>query len=240
MNLQKLVSSIQREMTANPKKGLVLVLLLVASVYFWGPIIKRWGSTVAAKGSTIVIAQDDPLPAKKPEASERLPSWDKLELALASHELGRPLATEQVALLKNPFVAVVLDSALPAPEIEEEQAEPEQVIVAAVDLDPAQVGLVVKSVSIGPKGRLAYLRGRVFAVGDRISLADDTEAAATTTNTSNPALEPFELKQIESWGIVLTRNGKDYTQRLAQPRLKKFDSIAWGGDSEDDGSDGTD
>ncbi len=242
MTLQNLTNSIKRECLANPKKGAVLALLLVAGLYFWGPILKRWtfGATKPAATTTeeTVIAQDDPRPEQPATPAVKLPAWDKIELALEKSEHAQPMPANQAALLKNPFVKLAFENAeakIPGQE-DEGPAEKPMVVPAVQHIDPAQVGLIVKSVSIGPGGRLATFRGQVYSLGDQIPVSPD-DAPPTNVTAPITSAAPFELTKVEPWGVVLTRNGKEYIQQLAQPRLKKFDRIAWGGGSDDSSPD---
>ena len=233
MGLQRIVSSIQRECTANPKKGLVLALLLVVGVYFWGPILKRWLAGAArpsAVAEEVVVAQDDPQPEAAPVTpAVKLPSWDKIDMALAKNAFARPLAANQATTLKNPFLKLAFAADAKVAGEETEQPETPMLVPEVEHIDPAQVNLLVKSVSIGPKRRYATFRGQVYALGDKIPVVPEDAPSPTSEIELAKVREPFELVHIETWGVVLTRAGKEYQQFLAQPRLKKFDRIAWEG-----------
>lgn len=229
MALQNIVKTLKREVTANPKKGLVLALLLVVGVWFWGPLVKKWVFKPTAEAVEDLVIAPEEVPAEVPAAvvTPKLATWDKVEYALEKNELAQPLPVNNVALLKNPFVKAALASTEVADAAE---AEPPMVVPPVEHVEPTQVGLVATSVSIGPQRRFATLRGQVFLQGSPIPvLAAD---APTTTEQATKFQEPFVLARVEPWGIVLTRNGKEYQQVLPQPRLKKFDRIAWEANAE--------
>lgn len=210
MNLEKMTKSIQRELRTNPKKALLLTLLVVGAGYFWMPIAKRWvgGNSVTAKATAKApILRDDARPAT--EASKKptkVPPWDLLRDAIAQDQLTA--SADLTSLTRNPFFTAALEMAAEKPE---ETAE-EVPAVVETNIDARKL-FMVKSVIVGPGGGVAVVNGDLVRMGDIV--VHETNAGKTE----------FTVTAIENWGIKLRRAEQDWELLVHRPQLHQRDRI---------------
>jgi hypothetical protein len=212
VNLEKTIKSIQRELRTNPKKALLLTLLLVGAGYFWLPIARRWagGTTSVAKGAAPPILTDDVRPnASNGKKAAKLPAWDLLTAAMSQDKLTA--SADLTELTRNPFFVAALEMAQESqPEPEEAPPPPEPIVI-----DAGKV-FTVKSVVVGPGGRTAVVNGEVLREGDPlVHSVKDSETEYT-------------VAAIETWGITIKREDKTWDLKIDQPQLHHRDRIVRG------------
>lgn len=200
--------SIEKELRTNPKKALLLVLLVVGAGYYWAPIARRWLGGQASHGKAVAgkpILTDDPRPQQATKPAAKMPSWDLLAAAMAEDkQTGSADLTE---LTRNPFFQAVLAQAEPEPEPVAEEAPP----TIEVAIDPRK-RFVVTSVVVGPQARFAMVNGEVVRLGDTLVEAN----------------QDFKVIAIETTGIKLQQEVQEWELLIDQPQLHKRDRIIRG------------
>ena len=222
MNLDKLASQLRRDVAANPKKAAALGLMVAVALYCWGPLV--WEFVQSAQNNQAdqaemakLILTDDPLqPADKAQgrAQARF-HWERV----------RPAMSQDPYMASATFEAVWADPFGMPPGATEERSETPHAATssaassAPVDLDPAEAGLVLTSVAIGPKRRGATISGERYYVGDEITIG---------SQDGNAPLARMRVTNITRDSVELQGHGKLITLRLVRPRLASGDAIERG------------
>lgn len=211
MNVQQLVKRLRREMTANPKKAIILGLVLLVGVYFWAPLLASWmgsGNTpVAAKASdasadlvpsftAMLTAQTAAKP--KDKETEKQHSWSTLAEWLDRDD--RTTAADPQVVGRNPFCAVV----------EKKEIKVALPKVIKTRLTPQQLAMSLEGTMIGRQRKMAVIDGRGYQLGDTIKVRNRQGSAE------------FELSEIESHSAVLTLGGERFVLRI--PRRDENES----------------
>jgi hypothetical protein len=146
VKLGKQLGAIRRELVANPKKTAVLLVLLAAAAWFWGPILWRKFGGSAPPGATAASAAAS--------GQNAAVSADN-RLVVADHRTGDSGIPPAKAPAQAAPVAGGTDAA----------GQP------SVLLTPAEVGLVLESVVYGKAKRMAVINGEVYHEGSEIAVA---------------------------------------------------------------------
>lgn len=214
MKLGKQLSAIRRELAANPKKSVVLLVLLAAAAWFWGPIVWRTlgGKTAApaavptpvAGGQTPAAGTDiRPATASVP-SGKPLVDWRQLLAARGRDPLTQPATFDPQwpQPFKLPDAAANLASGTDA------------VGQVSTPFAPAEVGLVLQSIVYGSSNRMAVINGEVYHEGSEVAVA-----AAEGSPVS------FELVRIERSRVALKRHDRQYWLEFPRPKLNGTDRI---------------
>jgi hypothetical protein len=189
--------------TANPKKGAILGVMLVVAIYFWVPLVAGWigksqtgqsappndaGATALAGFPTLPAAGDKPGPSAQAETPWYvLAEWmnrDPLKLAAGPHGGGR-----------DPFRFIVHVEKPKAPPPESKKKP----IVAQ------SVPLKLSGTLVGPQRRLATINGRTYRQGDEVKLTADGQTAV------------FKLTEIHPQRVVVTYEGRPLELKIRVP-----------------------
>jgi hypothetical protein len=199
VELNKLAKRFRREMTGNPKKAVLLGLLSLVAMYFWGPLL--WRQFAKDEAAVVAVAANPVATAAGPVAQpsdQTALTADKNEAAaipwqqLAKWMDNDPQATAAkfVAEQRNPF-APTQSKRQPPPRLEQLGATPQS------------VGLELSSTIIGAKRRVARISGRTYEEGQTIEASKDGQPIA------------FTLAEVHSRHVVLLRQGEPF--QLAIP-----------------------
>lgn len=222
MSLGNLGKKLQRDLKANPKKGLLLLLMLGGAGYFWGPILKRWVGGKAKPGAVAAapVILDDPKPVET-AGKFKPPSWEKLQEVLLQDDLTKSAALTET--FRDPFEITALLDKTPnetSSEPETPQATPRSnplVKAAPVDGEATELDLKVTSVVFGPRGRMASIAGKVVWEGDTFEMKSDTASAETVK---------LLVRRVETWGVLLEHDGREYKALMPTGKLKFNDRVA--------------
>jgi len=220
VNLDKLAKQLRRDVAANPKKAAALGLMLVVALYCWGPLVWSWMSSNQGKKTdqaqlANLILTDDPLePADKAKnRSKARFRWEKV----------RPLLAQDPRMVSATFEDVWIDpfgKPVIATDQSGEPGAPGGTTMVATSeaalTTPAEMGLTLSSVAIGPRRRAATISGERYYVGDEIT---------STNKDSGLPTAKFRVAKITSQGVELERNGKTFMLRLERSRLASGDQI---------------
>ena len=217
VKLGKQLGAIRRELVANPKKTAVLLVLLAAAAWFWGPILWRKFGGSAAPGATAASAtvsgqnaavnMDNRLVVADHRTGDSgIPpaSWNQLLAARRRDPLTQPAAFD--ARWPQPFKAPA--QAAPVAGGTDAAGQP------SVLLTPAEVGLVLESIVYGKSRRVAVINGEVYHEGSEIAVA-----SAQGTPVS------FQLVRIEPNSVALKRHDRNYWLEFPRPKLTGSDRI---------------
>ncbi len=97
----------------------------------------------------------------------------------------------------------------------ETEVKPEESATQADGVDPL-ADLVLESVVIGPRKRVAIISGKIYREQGRLTLGDQE---AGTTDRS------FTLVRVERKSVTLQRDGKNYRLELAATKLAEAEQI---------------
>jgi hypothetical protein len=180
VTLKKLARQLRREASRNPKKALVLGLLVVAAVYYWTPLVRRWLSeddlppTQAvdglAAGSLARPVDDVTADGPDPRVSGQVktPSWDKVICWMEQDPTTTPVA--DLGKDRDPFwVAERKPAELEGGESEAEQRPGP----AAPAVTPEELGIQLSATVVGPRRRVAMIDGEAYSEGRRIVRTKD-------------------------------------------------------------------
>ncbi len=200
MKLGKQLAALRRELTANPKKAAVLVLLLAAAAWFWGPIVWRkfGGSTpgpqaqVPSAGLSVASAASNTKPdTRHPQTA----NWNQLLTARRQDPLTQPAKFDPQ--WPQPFKVQALGTASTA------GTGPVEVL-----LTPSQAGLVLESIVYGNTRRAAMINGEIYREGTEVAVAAAQGVAVT-----------FQVVHIDRTSVALERYGRTYRLEFPRPKL---------------------
>lgn len=218
MKLGKLAKTLRRDLGANPVKGAVLGVLILAAGYFWGPLVWRWTKGRSSQESVVVASAAVAIPATTPiiqgTSSTAAPdpigqvNWSKIRLDRDRNPLASSTAFSSTWL--DPFRA----DPVPSTPVETE-IKPEDSANQADGADPL-ADLVLESVVIGPRKRVAIISGKIYREQGHLTLGDQEAGAADRS---------FTLVRVERKSVTLQRDGKNYRLELAATKLAEAEQI---------------
>jgi hypothetical protein len=176
VNLKKLARRLRCEASANPKKAVVLALLVLVALYRWAPLVGTWLGKEDRKGKPAVqgssteilpspkntVARDEPEPVAS-EGDGRY-RWDQVVRWMEQDP--RTVASAVLATRRDP-----LRRAGEAAESESKQEEEPQPVVPAVT--PQELGLALSATVVGANRRVAMIDGRAYTEGKTIARIQD-------------------------------------------------------------------
>lgn len=208
MHAERLIKRFRREAAKNPKKALVLGLLVLVALYFWAPLVVGWfrseagasgdptqemailgsvgtspASSAAASAETGAAAAEDSATAAARRAWRELAEWIDQDT--------RMVPVSAVGWPRDPFV-------LPAAE-EQVAEEPSAAEVAAQQaVTPQSLGLTLSSTVVGARRRIARIAGKNYGEGDTVEATKDGRSYA------------FLVASVTPRRVVLSREGQRY------------------------------
>ncbi|QDU28781.1 hypothetical protein ETAA8_38860 [Anatilimnocola aggregata] len=219
MKLDKLLKRLKRDLAASPQKAGALGLMMLVALYFWAPLVLKWGKG-KAKSNSIAVSQviltDDPVLAKAvPHPATDSGRWEHVRQAIATDQMMVP-ATHHVSW-SNPFSRL---REPPKTENEVGSTEPvlphtPQVATPEPTVDKEHLaGVMISSILLG-KRHAVVIRGTVYRINDQLSLGGED---------GKPALE-LRIVGIDESGIDLTHQGKTYRIERLRPKLSPGDHV---------------
>jgi hypothetical protein len=222
VNLEKLAKQLRRDLAANPKKAAALGLMVVVALYFWGPLVWKWASAGGNRRNNKVnlaslILTDDPA---EPTQQSKLRGGAKFRW-----EKARQLIRQDPYMISatfdqrwpDPFGKPTVDAAAEA--VEAAQADATAAAVATAATEPSSLGLVLGSVIIGPRYRVATINGEACHEGDIVELADKQDKSVT---------HQYKVVRISRQQVVLDFDGRSVMLELSPPKLAHGDEIERG------------
>lgn len=195
MQLEQLVKRLRREASANPKKAVVLGLLLLVALYYWMPLVGGWWGasepSLESSPSTGAVSVPAPTPPEQSVAAavEQGRSWEDLNQSMALD--GRTRPTRQLAAFRDPFTL-----ARPVREVAEE-ASRKKIEAPVPTITARDLGVLLSSTVLGGRPRLAVINGRTYREGDVFEL---------TKGGQTFALQLVEVRDREA--VLLCRGQK--------------------------------
>jgi hypothetical protein len=221
VNLEKLVNQFRRDLAANPKKAAALGLMVLVALYFWGPLAWKWLSPTGNKRSSKVnmaalILTDDPV---DPSQQSKVRGGAKFRW-----EKARQLIRHDPRMISAAFDPSWTDPfGQPATTANEnsatEAAETEAGAAATAAAEPGSLGIVLGSVMIGPRTRVATINGEACHEGDTVTVADKQDKSKTYR---------FSVVRIHRQSVELDIGGRKFTLEQAQPKLAHGDEFERG------------
>lgn len=208
MKLDKLVKTLHREIVANPAKAGVLGVLLLAGLYFWGPLVRKWvggspGVAVVAPSAAAAIPVADATAQQSAGALEQdefTLNWREVRQRRERDPLTR--AADFQPSWNQAFLTTASVGVDPShPPVAEEPVMPPAIV------DPAKLGLVLEGVVIGSKSRRAIISGKVYREQDQITVRN-------TPVSQQPGIRHpdvvYMLVHISRKVVELEREGKSW------------------------------
>jgi hypothetical protein len=227
VNPKKLIRQLRRETVTNPKKAVVLGLLLVVALYFWVPRVVGWfGPDKSHTGGTSAGTEVSPTPgavAAAPLPPASLPSDQAAATAKPKEESPKYSWRQLVAWMENdphtkpcglaagtrdPFQPTKVE-VVEVVEVKKEQPKPVE-----PDATPQSLNLVLSSTILGPNRRVARINGTSYEQGGAVEV---------TAKDGRPIV--FTLTVVEARRVVLQRQGKEFelilssSSRSGRPEL---------------------
>lgn len=184
--------------------------MLAVALYLWGPLVWGWVWTSAASRSQHVdmaslILTDDPVSPAQAKGRAGRPSlrWETIRPVLAKQPLHRP-ATWDVAWI-DPFAA-------PRPQPTSAPSAGDETPPASQPPETArrdvEKALVLTSVLIGPRRRLATINGDTYAEGDAIVVAGPHSEGKITLRVARIFRDGVEVEDGQQcWRLKLSAPG---------------------------------
>lgn len=198
----------------------MLGLVVLVAVYFWVPLVWRWvgkgsaetatakATTTSAAAMTVATRVSEGNEAGQPAAKQntsRLP-WQQI-VQLRKND-PKTMPAPPLATTRDPFVATAPQVAA-TKKLSEAAKKPITPVIA-----PSAVGLALKSTVIGPQRRVAQINGRVYAVGQTVSIKKDSQDIS------------FKVIDVQPRGVVLEAQGQRFELTIPEPgRSQKIEAI---------------
>lgn len=165
MNLGKLPKRLKKELAANPKQAAVLGVACLAALWFYAPMVTTWikGTPAKPKSLNTPLASENQPAIPSTLANAKPANWMEVHAWRLADGLTQPAslaleACDPFAKPKKPEPSEIVEA---APEAVKK--------TSPVEMDPAELGLVLKAVSIGPK-RFAQISGQTVQENDTLTL----------------------------------------------------------------------
>jgi len=193
-------------MTANPKKAVILGLMVVVAIYFWAPLIWKWTAkdnavanvnTVTPKGAQPVATPPTKEAAPKEVPRPKCPPWQQIVQWIQSDSRTAP--APPLSTTRDPFQKP--KSAVAETKVEEE-ARPQPPV-----LTPAGVGMVLTGTIIGPQLRIARISGKSYHEGQTIEIVKEKGKLHAT----------FTLLEVHDRRAVLESQGERFELAIPEP-----------------------
>jgi hypothetical protein len=205
----KLVRRLKRELTANPKKGAALAVLLAVAIWFWLPLVEKfWGQkpeeNVANKTKPVAAsAVADTANAAEAGDANKLTNdhWKQVVDWIHNDPMMKPQFPTSGA--RNPF------GPSEARRLAREEANRTAAPPPPPDATPQESGLVLSSTVIGARMRTAMINQRAYHEGQIVKAPKDEDR--------------FKLVRIETNYVVLENNGKQYQLKLPTVEMAGVD-----------------
>jgi len=221
VNLEKLAKQLRRDLAANPKKAAALGLMVLVALYFWGPLAWKWLSASGNKRNNKVnmaslILTDDPA---EPSQQSKVRGGAKFRW-----EKARQLIRNDPQMVSATFDVSWIDpfgkpAVVATQDPTSEAAQTEAAASAAAAFEPGTLGIVLGSVMIGPRSRVATINGEPCHEGDVVAVTDKQDKAVTNR---------FRVARIRRQGVDLEIGSRTFTLELKQPKLAPGDQIEHG------------
>lgn len=233
MDLASLATRLKGDLRRSPGKAAILGILVLVALWFWAPLLWKWGgqdrdsktNELAATATTPTVAGTPAAQAESQGAAEtkkapKRPSWNDLLSAIERD--GRMRS----AMLDDGFLSPFRRD---APKLDEEETDETKNETKPQDMHPSRFGLVLTSTLVGPRSRLATIKGETYRQGDTIAVgriaADggweaDTGDSENDVNTHASGSQPtgkkieFRLETIQPDHVILTHQTKSYRLEL--------------------------
>jgi len=201
----------------------MLGLMVLVALYFWGPLAWTWikasGSKRPSKLTTAsLILTDDPA---EPTTSGRQRGgakfrWERVR-QLIRHDPHMVSATFDAAWV-DPFSRpAVAETSSAAGDTPKDDAATGAAGIGGAD--GSDSGIVLGSVMIGPRIRVATINGEACHEGDVIEVTDRMDKSMSRR---------FRVLKITRQGVELEIGGRTLTLDLKQPKLAEGDDIERG------------
>jgi hypothetical protein len=216
VNLDKLVKQLRRDLAANPKKAAALGVMLLVALYFWGPLAWKWFSTGGKRTGKVnmasLILTDDPAePSQQSKARGNAKfKWEKARQLIRTDP--RMISATFDPSWHDPFGKPMGAASGAGNDPNSEAAQAESAV------DAGNLGLVLGSVMIGPRSRVATINGEVCHEGDIV----------TVTQKDKGTTHRLRVVKIRREGVTLEVGARVFTLELNQPRLAQGDEIERG------------
>jgi hypothetical protein len=220
LNMDKLVKQLRRDLATNPKKAAALGLMLLVALYFWGPLAWKWFSASGNKRSgkvnlaSLILTDDPAEPSQQSKARGGAKfKWEKARQLIRQDP--RMVSAVFDPSWHDPFgkpISPVQDSVV-------EAAQTEAATSAAAIAEAKNLGIVLESVIISLRSRVATINGEACHEGDVITVKDKQHKGTTYR---------FRVVRIRRQGVDLEVGGRTFTLELMQPRLSSGDEIERG------------
>jgi hypothetical protein len=219
----KFIKKLKKELKKSPGKAAVLALLSLVAIWFWAPLVTNLfgGETksapVKATAHTPAIATANAVAG--PTLIQSPVDWKQISESIDKDPRMKP--ADRLVLPRDPFRPI-------EPEQEKEihvsaKSEPQPV---ALDIPPAEAGLVLSGTIVGSRRSVARLNGRNYSKGDFV-----------TASGSNMSLS-YRVVDVEGRSVTLALGDRQY--ELKMPRRSDASGIAGSGLQDNDSSDSPD
>jgi len=181
-----------------------------------------------------------------PKAAETTPTSNEKEVAQHSwsqliswmEQDGRMSPADLPGNGRNPFGVVAM-----ARQPEEQEEKPKTFVEKKEEITPEQLGMVLSSTMVGPRGRSAIINGLTYDLKDDCLVnvggqraRDDSGQDDAQPGNTGPKVQ-FKLEEIHPNHVVLVRQGKRYTLVLNRGKLGDRDRIVFKNSSNQNGID---
>ena len=208
MKAQALIHQLRREAAANKGKAVALGLTTVVALYFWAPLVASWFGGDEPSGTAEAAVAAAPASVPTPAATTGQPNTTMNDVGHSWKDLHQwmdedPLM-ESAGLPKG--VQAPFKLLTPATTDQDQQTDEDEVALAAAELTPDTLGLVLTSTLVGRQRSIIQISGKTYAVahpqgGTKIPIAFPTDQGVVR----------FDVLSVRPQLVVLQRNNKTYT-----------------------------
>jgi hypothetical protein len=202
------------DLLRSPKKAAIFGILILVALWFWAPLLTKWGSqgreskaevtsgTVAPQavaGTSGALAQVGSQGTSQATEKRKSLSWTELLSAIESDGRMRP------ATLDHGFVSPFMQD---APTPDDAKTDVAKETTKPADLHSAELGLVLTSTLVGPGSRLATIKGETYRQGDFVMVGDAGDEVEASSQRSTANVTEFRVEKVQPNYVILTHQAK--------------------------------
>jgi hypothetical protein len=206
VNLQDLNKQLRTEITAHPRKAVILLIMMVVGLCFWAPRFYGWLNASTAeqqlpagdRGQTATTSEHNGAGDRSIANKESKPSQHRWKEVLKwINNDPRTSPAPPLAEIRDPFH---VRKALVEKSVVEEPAT-----VKPVPVSPTSLGMSLTSTVIWQNGGIARIGGKMYSLGRAIEITKEGHSYK------------FVLTEIQDRRVVLEMEGEKFELNIPEP-----------------------
>jgi hypothetical protein len=200
----KFVKKLKKDLKKSPGKAAVLALVSVVAIWFWAPLVTGMFGGTSKPVATPAVS---PPPAATttnavagPTPLQPTTDWKRIAEAIDKDPRMKPAA--KLVLARDPFCPIEPEHTKEVVEDAKPELQP-----IALDVAPAEAGLVLSGTIVGSHRSVARLNGKSYSAGDLV------KAPAAEVPLS------YRIVNIGGRSVTLALGDKQYELKMSRRQL---------------------